>query len=312
LLKAEHLEELLAGKKPSLPELSSVYKGVDSELDRVANQEPALFEVSIRAEKRADNGRGANSMWTTFPDGAGFDGEIATVESALHHVFQRSDSRMVVKGKLPDGFYNFRLRAPKGKNIDLENQFINALRITFNLEVNRINRMLDAYTLTVVRTNAAGLQPAGESGGGGGTQGGFRIKGASMDTVVEFLEEAVGRPIFDESKLKGPFTVDMKWEMSASELLPKRIDRRVWAALERNPNTDLLNSLPKDLVQGDSLNDIKLLMAELAKPEGQQFRPNPDSVVKAARERLGLELKPIRRSVEVLEVQVLNGSEQIR
>jgi hypothetical protein len=40
----------------------------------------------------------------------------------------------------------------------------------------------------------------------------------------------------------------------------------------------------------------------MAKPESQQFRPDPDAVITAARERLGLQLMPAQRSVEILEV----------
>jgi len=47
------------------------------------------------------------------------------------------------------------------------------------------------------------------------------------------------------------------------------------------------------------------LQAELTKPESEQFRPDPDAVIAAARERLGLQLTPVRRSVEVLEVNVV-------
>lgn len=302
-LKVEHLEEVLAGKKCSLPEVGALYKVSEPEPEKVANQPPALFEVSIHSEKRKDNGRGANCMWSRLPDGLGFDGEIATVESALHYVFQKPNSRMIVEGKLPEGFYNFHLRAPTGRITDLENQFIGALRITFNLEVKRVSRELDAYTLTVIRTNAPGLQPTEQRGGGGGTRGGFRIKAASMDTVVEYLEEALARPVLDETKFKGHFNVDMKWEMSEAELITAKIDKRVWKILETNPKADLLTSLPQDLLQGESLKNIKLLIAELAKPETQQFQPNPAAVIKAVRERLGLELTPVKRAIEVLEVR---------
>ncbi len=164
----------------------------------------------------------------------------------------------------------------------MENQFIEALRVAFNLEVKRATRLMDVYVMTVQRTNAPRLRQDGERGPGGGVRGGFRVKGASMIAVVDRLEDALARPVLDETKLEGFFTVDMKWEMSAA---------------------DLLASLPQNLRQGESLNNIELLMAELAKPEGQQLLPNPVAVIAAARNCLGLELTPTKRAIEGLEVR---------
>ncbi len=185
----------------------------------------------------------------------------------------------------------------------MENQFIEALRVAFNLEVKRATRLMDVYVMTVQRTNAPRLQQDGERGRGGGVRGGFRVKGASMITVVDRLEDALARPVLDETKLEGFFTVDMKWEMSAADLLVFKMDERFWKTLETNPKADLLASLPQDLRQGESLNNIELLMAELAKSEGQQLLPNPVAVIAAARNCLGLELTPTKRAIEVMQVR---------
>ena len=138
----------------------------------------------------------------------------------------------------------------------MENQFIEALRVAFNLEVKRATRLMDVYVMTVQRTNAPRLQQDGERGRGGGVRGGFRVKGASMITVVDRLEDALARPVLDETKLEGFFTVDMKWEMSAADLLVFKMDERFWKTLETNPKADLLASLPQDLRQGESLNNL--------------------------------------------------------
>ena len=51
-----------------------------------------------------------------------------------------------------------------------------------------------------------------------------------------------------------------------------------------------------------SLENDQRLKIELAKPDAEQFRPDPDAVIEAARERLGLKLTLVQRPVEVLEV----------
>jgi hypothetical protein len=65
--------------------------------------------------------------------------------------------------------------------------------------------------------------------------------------------------------------------------------------------------LPKELREGQALKDAKRLKIELAKPDSEQFRPDPDAVIAAARERLGLQLTLVQRPVEVLEVNKVFG-----
>ena len=123
-----------------------------------------------------------------------------------------------------------------------------------------------------------------------------------MARIAHDLESAMRKPVFDESGLKGRFDVDMKWKLSEAEQLQAETDTRVWQAIEDNPNGDWISALPVQLREGKALENDKRLKAELAKPDSEQFQPDPDAVIAAARERLGLGLTPVRRSVEVLEV----------
>ena len=251
-IKPENLEEVLAGKKSSLP-TPAVYT-IDRFSDEVVfNQVPPLFEISIREHKMPQGIQGPICMWSHDSDSGGFEGKIANVESALNFVFDKTSSRTFIKCKLPDGFYDFELRAPLGHLNELQNQFITALRIIFGLEVKQTTKMMDVYVTSQINTNAPGLRKVETPGGGGQMLGGFRLKGSSMRTVVELLEVALGKPVFDETGLQGLFDVDMKWKLSETE---KR----------------------------------------------KEFKPDPDAVIAAARERLGLQLTLTRRPVEVLEV----------
>jgi uncharacterized protein (TIGR03435 family) len=203
---------------------------------------------------------------------------------------------------LPNGFYDFELRVPSGHSKELQNQFIAALRTTFGLEVKQTTKVMDVYVMTQINTNAPGLFRVEKNGGSGGMRGGFRFNGGDMRIVAEYLETALGRPVFDETGLKGFFDVDMKWKLSEAEQLEMTTDRRVWQAIEANPNGDWISTLPKELREGKALENDKRLKMELAKPESQQFRPDPDAVIVAARERLGLQLTLVQRPVEILEV----------
>lgn len=215
-LEAKHLKEVLAGNKCSLPE-QEVYTIGKSSDDVVSSEAPSLFEISIREHKLPQNARGPTCIWSPDPNGNGFEGKIATVESALNFVFDKNSSDTFIKCKLPDGFYDFALRAPSGHSTELKNQFIAALRMTFGLDVKQSTRTMDVYVLTQINTNAPGLRKVEKPGGGGLMPGGFRFKGNDMNTIAKYLEMVLRKPVFDESNLKGLFAVDLKWKLSEAE-----------------------------------------------------------------------------------------------
>ena len=253
-LEARHLEEVLGGNKCSLPEPTAYTLSDDSSSETVSSEAPSLFEISIRERKLPEKIRGPTCMWSRAPDGCGFEGKLATVESGLNFVFGKTPSRMALDCKLAEGFYDFKLQVPAGHESELEKQFIAALRTSFGLEVKRMVRQADAYVLAQVTTNAPGFHRTEKRGGGGQTRGGFRLRGTEMETIVDYLELELGKPVFDETNLKGLFDADLKWELPSGD-------------------------------------------------EQIEYHPKPEAVVEATRSRLGLQLTPVRRTVEFLEVR---------
>jgi uncharacterized protein (TIGR03435 family) len=300
-IKPENLEEVLAGKKCSLPE-PETYTVDKSSAEVVPNTSPALFEIAIREHKMPQRIQGPVCMWSVDTNGCDINGKIATVESALNCVFDKTSSQTFIKCKLPDGYYDFELRAPLGHSNELQNEFVAALRTTFGIEVKQISKAMDVYVLTQVSTNAPGLKPAEQSGGGGQTGGGFRLNGSQMKGITYYLQLSVRKPVFDETGLKGLYYVDMKWKLSEAEQLEVATDRRVWQAIDANPNGDWIRDLPAELRQGEALEKDKRLKVELSKPDTERFLPDPGAVIDAARERLGLQLTLVQRPVEILEV----------
>lgn len=218
-LEARHLEEVLNGQKCSLPE-PRVLNTRSPVADVVSTEPPPLFEISIRKRKPAKNS--PLDSWSSETNGSGFHGELATVESALHAVFGQTRSRMSIQGQLPDGYYDFQLKAPPGHKDDLENQFLAALRTTFGLEVARTVREMEVYELTQINTNAPGLWPTTERDGGGRmTRTGFMLLGYDMKTIVEYFELVLEKPVVDETKLTGRFCAGLQWEVSDDQSNPK-------------------------------------------------------------------------------------------
>lgn len=298
-IKPENLDEVLAGKKCSLPE-PEVYAIDKSSREAVINEAPALFEISIREHKMPARIVGPICTWSQ--DTNGFEGRIATVESALGAVFDKTDSRSIIKCKLPEGYYDFELRAPAGQSRELQNEFVVALRCAFHLDAKQFTKDMPVYILTQVDNNAPGLRRVDKNGGGGQMRGGFRSNGSRVNGIARDLEAALGKPVIDETGLDGFFYVDMKWKLSEAERLEETTDVRVWKAIDANPNGDWISTLPAELKEGRALENLKRLMIEMAKPESERFRPDPEAVVAAARERLGLQLTLEQRPVEMLEV----------
>ena len=298
IIKREHLEEVLAGKKCSLPE-PGVYTVSKSAVEVAPNQAPALYEISIRAHPLPANSHGPICMWELSPDG--YNGKIATVESALGIVFDKSRSRMVVTGKLPEGYYDFTLRAPSNKFSELRSGFGSALRSTFDLDVRQSTREVPVLILTQVSTNTPAFRKVEKPGGGGETPGGFRLSGAKMKSIAGYLENVLGKPVLDETGLDGYYYIDMKWKLSEAEQLQRSMDPRVVQAILTKSN-DWMSAVPMELKEGAALEKAKRFLAELAKPESEQFRPDPEAVADAARERLGLLLTPAQRPIAILEV----------
>jgi uncharacterized protein (TIGR03435 family) len=301
-LQPQHLEEILAGKKSSLPPLPTYPSPDDvSSSGTVSNRPPAIFEVSIRERQVTPPMIGPYNSRTISE--TGFECEISPLASAIGFVFDKPAFCTLLKCKMPAGYYDIVLRAPAGRTAELRREFAAALRAAFNLEVTLTNRDMEGWVLTQISTNAPGLRPATAGGGGGQTKGGFHCKGATMKMVVDSLEEALASPVFDESKLDGRFDVDMKWELSDAEKLRWEMDPQVEAAIDANPDGDWPSALPAEFRQGKAAENVARIRAELAKPEAEQFLPDPAQVVKAAHDRLGLQLTPVRRQVEILEVR---------
>jgi uncharacterized protein (TIGR03435 family) len=303
-LQARHLDEILTGQPCSLPVVAKENSSTQN-ADRTEDLSAPLYEISIRPSLRDRSPGGATCMWSKEPDGCSIHGQIADVESALNNVFDIETSRQLLQTELPTGNYDFQLRVPPGHAEDLKVQFIQALKMTFGLDVHMVNKEMEVYTLSVAThiDNPPGLQKVTQTGGGGGFGGGFKLKGCPMHTIVGYLEDTLKTPVINETKLDGLFSVHMKWDMSKSELLLHRLPLRLWEILEASPTPNTLASLPKELTNGISDHDLELSLAEIQKPESKRFQPDPEAIVKAAQERLGLELRLVKRTIPVLEVR---------
>jgi uncharacterized protein (TIGR03435 family) len=259
-LEAKNLEEILAGKPSGLPapQLHSPDDGnvvvVTNHVVAVTNPAPTKMGVSIKGPfPKPDRGPFGHRGWDTsklFPD---FEAGKASLEDVIPAFFDISPKLVFAKTKLPEGLYDVSAIAPPDKMPELKRQFADKLKTTFGIAIQTKKQNVKVYVMTVCSTNAPGIKQVKRRGGGGQRPGGFYLNGTEMDDIASFMELSLDKPIINETGLAGRWSVDVRWQMSKSEL-----------------NSD--------------------------------SNPDPDKVIKAVREQLGLELTSTNRTLEVLEI----------
>src|SRR5436190_24317939 len=74
-------------------------------------------------------------------------------------------------------------------------------------------REVDAFVLTLQETNAPGLIPAiTKASSASAGPGKISAINADMDTLRRGLENSLGKPVVDETNLKGKFDIELKWK----------------------------------------------------------------------------------------------------
>jgi len=125
---------------------------------------------------------------------------------------------IVEKRKLPDGLYDISAVAPPDKMPELKAQLVEMLKTNLGVAVLTKTQEVEVYAMTVCTSNAPGLKATLKGGGGGQRPGGFYLNGTDMKGIASYLGYALNKPVIDETGLTGLWGVDIKWEMSESEL----------------------------------------------------------------------------------------------
>ena len=282
--------------------------------------------VSLRRSGPRPAGHGFN-CWETSANSADTSGQYATVKSAILTLFDSRESLLDCRAALPAEEYDFTVRVPGASHAEREQAVAPLFRSTFGLQIRREKAEREVYVLTVASTNAPGLtlSTPDSNGGGGEESGGLKLGRTTIEGLPRYLEKWLGKPVVDETRLTNRYDIRLKWKMSKSELLPQAFDRQVLEAVE-DPDTAkekklsahqlrqlaaIRGKLPEAEFRKLSVEDrenIELFRAEMAKPDDQRFEPEPDAIVGAVREQLGLGLSVQRRSFPILIVEKAEAS----
>ncbi len=327
-LEPKHIEEVINTGSSSLPLPSKppAESNAQYSVERAPATKP-VFEVSVRRSGPRPAGHGFN-CWESSANSADASGQYATVKSAILTLFDGRESLLDCRAALPADEYDFTVRLPGTGHAEREQAVAPLFRTAFGLQIRREKAEKEVYVLTVASTNAPGLTlSTPDSAGGGGEQsGGLKLGRTTVDGLPRYLENWLRKPVVNETGLTNRYDIRLKWNMSKRELLLKAFDRQVLEAVEE-PDTAKEEKLSADQLRqlaalrgklaeaelqtfsAEDRENIELFRAELAKPDNQRFEPEPDAILAAVREQLGLVLSIQRRSMPILIVEKAGSSE---
>jgi uncharacterized protein (TIGR03435 family) len=214
LLKAQHLEEILAGKPCTLP--ANFVPNADAPVVAVTSSLPSTVEITIEGPFPQPEGAFGSRGWKG--GGCVFQARKAPLFEALAEFFQVSPKLIFEHSKLPEGLYDISAAAPPDQTPELRRRFIEAVRAKWGITIETTTREVSVYVISVCSTNAPGLKPVQKRAGGGEVPGGFFLGGSAMSSIASLLELSLDKPVVDESGLQGLWAADVRWEMSESEL----------------------------------------------------------------------------------------------
>jgi uncharacterized protein (TIGR03435 family) len=250
---------------------------------------------------------GPTCTWGEKTNRCEIKGELATVESGLDFICKRHGIELKIEATLPKGYYDFHFALPFEDRQLLTRLAFAAIGASFHLKLAEEERVEDVYILTVASTNAPGLKRSFERGGGGQTAGGFKLKGTRIRPAIEYISDAIHRPVIDETSLTDLYDFHVQWEMSDAELLRTEVSPEIWQVLDKslksNPQIAFNEiAFPAGLMSPTNRSLCERAFKELQKPAREQFQPRPEAVIRAVHDALGLEMTPSRRKMKVLTV----------
>ncbi|MGA8939199.1 MAG: redoxin domain-containing protein [Acidobacteriaceae bacterium] len=242
-LQREKLLELAAGKKTEVggkvdakvqAQLdANVSKAFAAEIGSAAGPADALFDLRVSAAEKSAEKTDTHVMMM----GKGkLDITHADVKTLLSIGAGVAEGRLKVEGKLPDGEFNLHVNAPGAEKKELDRAVEMAVAAATGVRIEHETKNEDALVLTALPDAKGKL--AGAAIGFAAYQKKthmLRCLGASVDQVASALEEALGKPVVNETSLTGSVTMDIPLAegdvAAANEALGKALGWKLTPAL---------------------------------------------------------------------------------
>ena len=232
-LTEKHINDLLAGKKISLP--SDTGPTVPAKKETGA---PPLFQVLIRPSSYT------NAQGCSWGNGR-LTATGYTVKEILPMIFDTHDDRIITNALLPTNRFDFIVVQPRASDADPDALMQEALKLAFGLIAKRETNEANAFVLKVEETNAPGLISSPTPNMAWNSRAGqMSGVGVSTQSIASFLENELETPIVDETGLTNSYGYDvsLKWDQKSPakpnvEILKKAVREQLGLELvsERRP-----------------------------------------------------------------------------
>lgn len=240
-LKAEHIENLLAGKPAGFP----ASKPTDAQVKAGSpspEEKPPLFQVVLRP---SDEPSGSMRSGAVGKSEFGIMHEHnvygTTLAAALPSAFGVSSARLITEAELPKGNFDLLVRLPQKQSDRVKPLLQDALRTSFGLVSRREERESDVFLLKVREAGHKGLQETASTGGMSSSSGPGRISTVKgrMSGLARSLESALKTPVFNETGLQDDYDYDLTWPQKGQESPDPEV---VIEALRKQLGLDLVRS----------------------------------------------------------------------
>jgi len=208
LLKEPALEDLLAGRPPSVPSTLPGF-GLSLELPRDESGPAALLHVAVRP------GGHSHGPW---PIRGGITGantaEGENLRSVVSSVFGVPENRITGQPLEEPAVYDFSLVMSGASRAEFQSKAREALATVLKLQVNREIRETDVWIMAKLDGKPAALAepPSKTTSMWISQHGSINLKGCDMSALANQLESATGKPVIDETGITGKFDFTLTYD----------------------------------------------------------------------------------------------------
>ncbi|HEY5912858.1 MAG TPA: TIGR03435 family protein [Verrucomicrobiae bacterium] len=259
ILTAQDLRDVLAGKDLALapPESGKHFRA--NQVPAGAGHEPEpLFQILIRPTEATKVLTVSNPGSLRISGSSVLDVLAACCDVRAERIFSNCP--------LPDGRFEFKITTPSKQRGVVQDWLRRATENAFGLATKRETRETDVFVLTSGTQPAEHLTPTRSTHTSSSSSGGGSLNGVNLgiESLAAKLEEFVGRPVVDETRLTNRFDFQLLWDETGAEDLQTG---RIAAAVREQLGLEL----------APAKRSIEVLVVEVAQDQQQKSPPTMGS-----------------------------------
>lgn len=217
-LKAEHLEDLLAGKPVKLPPPF----GESMAIPRTSLESgpPPLLDIIIRPSVP-----GSNGGMTSGP--GRYQQKSVSARNLLSSVYELPLAFVEGDGADDTARYDVSITGPRTEDKALRKLLPDLVAIALRVNVKRETRDTDGWRLTAPHGTPESLKEAASMGGSSMTgRGELRMTGMNLTNLAKMIQGVLRKPVVDGTGIAGRFDLSLKYDDARPESLLEQLRER--------------------------------------------------------------------------------------